>query len=86
MAWSQLIKAPNVLAAISLVMASLLPTVASAGWGDENWGEMVWGAAASPIPSLPVEAIVALAAALLGLSYWILVARRRRAKRPLLNS
>jgi len=29
---------------------------------------------------------VALAALLLGLSYWLLAARRRRAKRPLLNS
>ncbi|MBW2399018.1 MAG: hypothetical protein JRG80_07060 [Deltaproteobacteria bacterium] len=86
MAWSQLIKAPNVLAAISLVMASLLPTVASAGWGDENWGEMVWGAAAPQIPSMPVEGNVALAMLLVGLSYWLLASRRRRLKHPPLHS
>ena len=68
------------------IVAVLLPSVASAGWGDENWGEMVWGGAAPPIPSLHVEGIVALAALLLGLSYWLLATRRRRAKRPLLNS
>ena len=68
------------------IVSVLLPSVASAGWGDENWGEMVWGGAAPPIPSLPVEGIVALAALLLGLSYWFLATRRRRAKRPLLNS
>jgi hypothetical protein len=71
----------------ALLLPVLLPTVASAVWGDESWGEMVWGG--SPIvdiPALPVEGIVALAVLLLGLSYWLLAARRRCAKRPSLNS
>ncbi len=64
-----------------------LPTVALAGWGDENWGAMVWGGFPfMDIPALPVEGVVAVAALLLGLSYWLLASRRRRAKRPLLNS
>jgi hypothetical protein len=70
----------------ALILALLLPGVATAGWGEENWGAMVWGAAAPQIPSLPVEGIVALAALLLGLSYWLLASRRRRAKRPSLYS
>ena len=69
---------------ISLLL--VLPTVAWAGWGDTNWGEMVWGSAAPQIPSMPVEGVAALAALLLGLSYWLLASRRRRAKRPLLHS
>jgi hypothetical protein len=64
----------------------LLPTVAWAGWGDENWGETVWGAAAPQIPSVPFEGVVALAALLFGLSHWLLAMRRRRAKRPPLRS
>jgi hypothetical protein len=86
MAWLQLIKASKALSVISLVMASLLPTAAWAGWGDENWGEMVWGAGAPQIPALPVEGIVALGALFLGLSCWLLAARRRHARRPLLHS
>jgi hypothetical protein len=62
----------------ALLLPLLLPTIASAGWGDENWGAMVWGASAPQIPSLPVEGIAALAVLLLGLSYWLLASRRRR--------
>jgi hypothetical protein len=48
---------------------------------------MVWGGFPSAdIPALPVEGVIALAALLLGLSYWLLAARRRRAKRQPLNS
>ena len=86
MAWLQLIKAARALFFTSFAMAPLLPNVAWAGWADENWGEMVWGAGAPQVPALPTEGIVALAALLLGLSYWLLAARRRRSKRPLLNS
>jgi hypothetical protein len=70
----------------ALLLPLLLPTAASAGWGDGNWGEMVWSGAASPIPSVPVEGIIALAALLVGLSYWFLATRRSRAKRPALRS
>jgi len=70
----------------ALLLTLLLPTVAPAGWGDENWGEMVWGAGAPQIPSLPVEGIIAVAVLLLGLSYWLLAERRRSAKRPPLHS
>ncbi|MHC4109242.1 MAG: hypothetical protein ACYSTY_14265 [Planctomycetota bacterium] len=71
----------------ALLLPLLLPAIASAGWGDESWGTMVWGRFQLPeIPALPVEGIAALAVLLLGLSYWLLVARRRRAKRPSLHS
>ena len=70
----------------ALSLPLLLPTVASAGWGDENWGEMVWGAGAPQIPAMAVEGVVAVAALLLGLSYWLLAERRRGAKRPPLHS
>jgi hypothetical protein len=76
----------RVLPISALLLPLLFPTAASAGWGDENWGEMVWGAGAPQIPSLPVEGIVAVAALLLGLSYWLLAVRRRRGKRPPLHS
>jgi hypothetical protein len=70
----------------ALLVPVLLPAVAWAGWGDENWGEMVWGAGAPQIPAMTVGGIVAVAALLLGLSYWPLAVRRRRAKRPPLDS
>jgi hypothetical protein len=70
----------------ALSLPLLLPTVASAGWGDENWGEMVWGAGAPEVPAMTVGGVVAVAALLLGLSYWLLASRRRRAKRPPLQS
>ena len=70
----------------ALLLPLLLPTVALAGWGDENWGEMVWGAAAPQIPSMPFAGIAALAVLLLGLSYWLLATRRRRAIRPPIHS
>ena len=76
----------RVLPISGLLLPLLLPTVAWAGWGDENWGEMVWGGAAPPIPAMAVGGVVALAALLLGLSYWLLAARRRRVKRPPLHS
>ena len=70
-----------------LLLSLLFPAVALADWGDENWGAMVWGGFPTvDIPALPVEAIVVLATILLGLSYWLLVTRRRRAKRPSLYS
>ena len=71
---------------ITLLLILVIPNVVSASWGDENWGEMVWGSAAPQIPSMPVEGVVALAALLLGISYWLLASRRRRAKRPPLHS
>lgn len=58
------------------MLALLLPSVASAEWGTENWGEMVWGGAASPIPSIPTEGLIALAMLLL-LGAGALLARRR---------
>jgi hypothetical protein len=71
----------------ALLLPVLLPTVAWAGWGDENWGTMVWGGTpTASIPSLSGEGITVLAVLLLGLSYWLLAARRRRAKRSPLNS
>jgi hypothetical protein len=71
----------------ALLPALLLPTVASAGWGDEDWGSMVWGGPPTvDIPALPVEGIAALAGLLFGLCYWLLATRRRRAKRLPLHS
>jgi hypothetical protein len=74
------------LAIPAFLLPLLLPALARAGWGDENWGEMVWGAAAPQIPAMPIAGVVALAVLLLGLSYWLLGSRRRRAKRPPLHS
>ena len=34
----------------TLLLALLFPTVASAGWGDQNWGEMISGEAESRFP------------------------------------
>jgi hypothetical protein len=66
---------------ISLLL--VLPTVAWAGWGDDNWGEMVWGTFAGvDIPSMPVAALAILAVVLVGLSYWLLALQRKRTKRP----
>jgi len=63
------------------------PSVAWAGWGDENWGEMVWGSFAGvDIPALPAAGLAFLGVLLLGLSYWLLATRRRRSKHPSLNS
>jgi hypothetical protein len=74
------------LAISTFLLLLLLPTVAWAGWGDENWGEMVWGAAAPQIPAMPIAGVAALAALILGLSYWLVTTRRRRANRPPLRS
>jgi hypothetical protein len=78
----------RVLPISALLLPLLLPAVASAetGWGDANWGEMVWGGLIDRIPALPVEGIAFLTALLLGLSYWLFAARRRRSKRPPLHS
>ena len=65
----------------TLVLALLLPTVASAGWGNENWGEMVWGAAAIAVPALSTKGLIALATLLVFVSATLLV-RRRRGARP----
>jgi hypothetical protein len=87
MAWPQLISGSRAFGVLSFAMASLLSSVASAGWGDDAWGAMVWGSAPSVrIPALPDGAPAALAALFLGLSYWLLASRRRRAKRPTLHS
>jgi hypothetical protein len=87
MACPQLISASQALSVISFAMASLLPSVALAGWGEDAWGAMVWGSAPPvSIPALPDGAMAALAALLLGLSYWLLATRRRRAKHPSLHS
>jgi hypothetical protein len=61
----------------ALMLALVLPTVASAEWGTQNWGEMVWGGVASPIPSVPIAGLIALATLLL-LGAGALLARRRR--------
>ena len=66
---------------ITLILAALLPCLASAGWGDENWGEMVWGRAVIPVPSLSSEGLIALAIVLVLASGTLLV-RRRRGTRP----
>jgi len=76
----------RVLPILALLLPLLLPAIASAGWGDESWRAMVWGAGAPQIPAMAVGGLVAVAALLLGLSYWLLAARRRRSKRPLPNS
>jgi len=62
---------------VTLMLALVLPTVASAEWGTQNWGEMVWGGAALPIPSIPIAGLIALAILLL-LGAGALLARRRR--------
>ena len=75
------------LTSLLLALVLLLSGTASAGWGDENWGAMVWGGSPTvDVPALSVEGIAALAALLLGLSCWLLAARRTRSKRPPLNS
>jgi len=71
----------------ALLPPLLLPSVAAAGWGDENWRSMVWGGFPTvDIPALPVEGVAALAVLLFGLCYWLLATRRRRAKRLPLHS
>lgn len=64
---------------ISVLLQSLLvPTVAFAGWGDENWGELVWGgSAAVDAPALSAAGLAMLAVIIGGLSCWLLVTRRR---------
>lgn len=69
----------------ALFLPLLLPTAASAGWGDDNWGEMIWGAGASQVPAMTVGGVVALAVLVLGLSHRLLASLRRRAKRPPLH-
>lgn len=71
----------RVSAITGFLLLLLVPTVASAGWGDENWGEMVWGGVFQ-IPAMTAGGVVVVAIVFLGLSYWLLAARRRRAKRP----
>lgn len=63
------------------VLAAVLPTAASAGWGDQNWGEMVWGAAEIPVPALSMKGLIALAIVLVSGS-GMLLARRRKGARP----
>jgi hypothetical protein len=58
----------------------LLPTIAWAGWGDENWGVMTWGGGITPIPSLPPWGRIALLILLAALSSNLLVKRYRRAR------
>jgi hypothetical protein len=66
-----------------LLLSPLFPTVASAGWGDENWGEMVWGSFAGvDIPALPAAGFAILVVVLFGASYWLLAVQRMRANRP----
>jgi hypothetical protein len=67
---------PMALRFTTLVVALLLPGLASAGWGDENWGEMVWGAT-PPIPAMSTERLIVLGVLLL-LAGTLLVRRRRR--------
>jgi hypothetical protein len=68
---------PIALRFAALVVALLLPDLASAGWGDENWGEMVWGAT-PPIPAMSPERLIVLAVLLLVLGGTLLARRRRR--------
>jgi hypothetical protein len=72
---------PRTFSVITLLLALLLPTAATAGWGEANWGEMVWGAVAIPVPSLSIRGLIALAA-LLGFVSATLLARHRRGARP----
>jgi hypothetical protein len=60
---------------ITLILALLLPGLASAGWGDENWGEMIWGGAEVSVPSLSTEGLIALAIVLVLASGTLLVRR-----------
>jgi hypothetical protein len=64
----------------TLVLSLLLPTIAWAGWGDENWGEMIWGGKVPPIPSLPPWGLIALVILLAVLPGSLLLKRRRRAR------
>ena len=66
---------------MTLMLALLLPCVASAGWGDENWGEMVWERTVIPVPSMSIEGLIALAILLVFASGTLLM-RRRRGARP----
>lgn len=66
---------------LTVIVALLLPCLASAGWGDENWGEMVWERAVIPVPSMSIEGLIALAI-LLVFASGTLLARRRRGTRP----
>ncbi|MBW1689089.1 MAG: hypothetical protein JRS35_29065 [Deltaproteobacteria bacterium] len=65
----------------TLLLALLLPSVASAGWGDEEWGRMVWGGVGVYLPSLSIEGLIALATVLVFVS-GALLARRHRGTRP----
>lgn len=69
------------------LLSLLLPTAASAGWGDESWGVMVWGAGAPQVPAMTVGGVVAEAALVLGLSHGLLAfgAGARSARRCTLN-
>ena len=64
----------------TLILAVLLPTVASARWGEQNWGEMVWGRAVIPVPSLSMEGLIALAVLLVFISATLLLRHRRNAR------
>lgn len=60
---------------LAAVPALLLPSIARAGWGEENWGEMVWSFDITQVPSMSVGGLIALALALVsGAS----IVRRRR--------
>jgi len=70
-----------VLLAGTLLLALLSPSVASAGWGDQNWGKMVWGGGGIPVPALTTKGLAALAVVLVYVSRTLL-ARRHRGARP----
>jgi hypothetical protein len=64
-----------------LLLVLLLPSVASAGWGDEEWGTMIWGGVGVFLPSLSTEGLIALTTVLVLVSATLL-ARRHRGTRP----
>jgi hypothetical protein len=67
--------------ALAMLMILFHPGIASAGWGNENWGEMIWGGDPTPVPSMSIEGLIALAIFVLVLPS-ILLARRRGGAGP----
>ena len=63
---------------IVLIATSVFPSLALAGWGDDNWGTLVWGAAVSGpgVPGLGLLGLMVLAMGLAGTAAWTLRKRR----------
>lgn len=65
---------------VALALSLLLPTIAWAGWGDENWGEMIWDSQITPVPSLLLWGRIVLVILLAALPGSLLAKRFRRAR------